>query len=56
MLVTTPNAANLIVEDKSAIGELVALHCKHTGYSVKTAQAGVDTRDIVDEAFVMMSG
>ena len=40
----------LIVEDEPAIAELVALHCKHSGYAVKVAHAVLDARDIVDEA------
>jgi len=42
-------ATILIVEDEPAIAELVALHCKHAGYTVRTAAAVLDARDIVDE-------
>jgi two-component system, OmpR family, phosphate regulon response regulator PhoB len=40
----------LIVEDETAIAELVALHCKHAGYEPQVAHAVLDARDIVDEA------
>ena len=43
-------ATLLIVEDEPAIAELVALHCKHAGYTVKVAHAVLDARDRVDEA------
>ena len=43
-------ATILIVEDEPAIAELVALHCKHAGYTVKVAHAVLDARDVVDEA------
>ena len=43
-------ATILIVEDEPAIAELVALHCKHGGYTVKVAHAVLDARDVVDEA------
>ncbi len=43
-------ATILIVEDEPAIAELVALHCRHAGFSVVVAHAVLDARDIVDEA------
>ena len=43
-------ATILIVEDEPAIAELVSLHCKHAGYTVKLAHAVLDARDVVDEA------
>ena len=42
-------ATILIVEDEPAIAELVSLHCRHAGYTVKVAHAVLDARDIVDE-------
>ncbi|WP_156860826.1 phosphate regulon transcriptional regulator PhoB [Casimicrobium huifangae] len=42
-------ASILIVEDEPAIAELVSLHCRHAGYTVKVAHAVLDARDIVDE-------
>jgi two-component system, OmpR family, phosphate regulon response regulator PhoB len=39
----------LIVEDESAIADLVALHCKHAGFEPQVAHAVLDARDIVDE-------
>jgi two-component system, OmpR family, phosphate regulon response regulator PhoB len=39
----------LIVEDETAIAELVALHCKHAGYEPQIAGAVLDARDVVDE-------
>lgn len=43
-------ATILIVEDEPAIAELVSLHCKHAGYTVKVVHAVLDARDVVDEA------
>ena len=43
-------ATILIVEDEPAIAELVSLHCKHAGYTVKVVHAVLDARDAVDEA------
>ena len=41
---------SLIVEDRPAIAELVSLHCRHAGYTVKEARMRCpDARDIVDE-------
>ena len=42
-------ATILIVEDEPAIAELVSLHCRHAGYTVKVAHAVLDARDVVDE-------
>jgi two-component system, OmpR family, phosphate regulon response regulator PhoB len=39
----------LIVEDETAIAELVALHCKHAGYDAQIVGAVLDARDVVDE-------
>jgi two-component system, OmpR family, phosphate regulon response regulator PhoB len=39
----------LIVEDESAIAELVALHCKHAGFVPQVVDAVLDARDVVDE-------
>jgi two-component system, OmpR family, phosphate regulon response regulator PhoB len=39
----------LIVEDESAIAELVALHCKHAGFEAQVVGAVLDARDVVDE-------
>jgi two-component system, OmpR family, phosphate regulon response regulator PhoB len=39
----------LIVEDEPAIAELVALHCKHSGYAPQIVHAVLDARDVVDE-------
>jgi two-component system, OmpR family, phosphate regulon response regulator PhoB len=39
----------LIVEDETAIAELVALHCKHAGFEPHIVGAVLDARDVVDE-------
>jgi two-component system, OmpR family, phosphate regulon response regulator PhoB len=39
----------LIVEDESAIADLVALHCKHAGFEPQVVHAVLDARDVVDE-------
>lgn len=43
-------ATILIVEDEPAIAELVALHCKHAGFTTRVANAVLDARDLVDES------
>ncbi|TAG48561.1 MAG: phosphate regulon transcriptional regulatory protein PhoB [Betaproteobacteria bacterium] len=40
----------LIVEDEPAIAELVALHCKHSGFVPTVVHAVLDARDVVDES------
>jgi two-component system, OmpR family, phosphate regulon response regulator PhoB len=43
-------ATILIVEDEPAIAELIALHCKHAGYTTHVAHEALDARDFVDES------